>query len=81
MKILLVGNYIHIRQQSMQRFADLMRELLKPSKEFRNAHRGQTCFILGNGLSLLERMILDLWFSTEGFSSWKAIADRYRLGR
>jgi hypothetical protein len=28
MKILLLGNYLHSRQQSMQRFADLMRELL-----------------------------------------------------
>lgn len=27
-----------------------------------------------------ERMILDLWLSTEGFRSWKAIADRYRYG-
>ncbi len=28
MKILLVGNYRYSHQQSMQRFADLMRELL-----------------------------------------------------
>lgn len=27
-----------------------------------------------------RRMLPDLWFATEGFRSWQAIADRYRDG-
>lgn len=66
MKILLLGNYIHSRQQSMQRFADLMRELLtaaghevrllKPEPLLGNLKPGETG--LGKWLGYLDRYIL-----------------------
>ena len=66
MKILLVGNYIHSRQQSMQRFADLMRELLtaaghevrllKPKPLLGNLKPGEAG--LGKWLGYVDRYIL-----------------------
>ena len=69
MKILLIGNYIHSRQQSMQRFADLMCELLtaaghevrllKPEPLLGNLKPGEVG--LGKLLGYLDRFVLFRW--------------------
>jgi glycosyltransferase involved in cell wall biosynthesis len=69
MKILLIGNYTHSQQQSMQRFADLMRELLtaaghevrllKPEPLLGNLKPGEVG--LGKWLGYIDRFILFRW--------------------
>jgi len=69
MKILLIGNYIHSGQQSMQRFADLMCELLtaaghevrllKPDSLLGDLKPGETG--LGKWLGYLDRFVLFRW--------------------
>jgi len=66
MKVLLVGNYLHNHQQSMQRFAELMRELLtaaghevrllKPEPLLGNLKPGEAG--LGKWLGYVDRFIL-----------------------
>ena len=68
MKILLLGNYIHSRQQSMQRFADLMRELLTAA---------------GHEVRLLkpEPLLGKLKPGEAGLGKWLGYVDRYILFR
>jgi glycosyltransferase involved in cell wall biosynthesis len=66
MKILLIGNYVHNRQQSMQRFAELMQELLRtaghevrllrPAPFFGKLQPGETG--LGKWLGYIDRFVL-----------------------
>jgi len=66
LKILLIGNYLHSHQQSMQRFADLLRELLtaaghevrllKPGPLLGNLKPGEAG--LGKWLGYVDRFIL-----------------------
>lgn len=66
MKILLIGNYIHNRQQSMLRFANLMKELLiEAGHEVRLIHPPP---LLGN-----------LKPGETGFGKWLGYFDRYLL--
>ena len=68
MKILLVGNYLHSHQQSMQRFADLMRELLTAA---------------GHEVRLLkpEPLLGNLKPSEAGLGKWLGYVDRFILFR
>ena len=68
MKILLIGNYIHNHQQSMQRFAELMRELLMAA---------------GHEVRLLkpEPLLGNLKPSEVGLGKWLGYIDRYILFR
>lgn len=69
MKILLIGNYIHSHQQSMQRFADLMHtlltaaghevRLLKPEPLLGKLKPGEVG--LGKWLGYIDRFILFRW--------------------
>lgn len=66
MKILLIGNYVHNRQQSMERFAELMRDLLRkaghevrllrPASFFGDLKPGETG--LGKWLGYIDRFVL-----------------------
>ena len=68
MKVLLLGNYVHSRQQSMQRFADLMRELLTAA---------------GHEVRLLkpEPLLGNLKPGETGLGKWLGYVDRYLLFR
>jgi glycosyltransferase involved in cell wall biosynthesis len=68
MKILLVGNYIHSHQQSMQRFAELMRELLTAA---------------GHEVRLLkpEPLLGKLKPGEAGLGKWLGYVDRFILFR
>lgn len=68
MKILLVGNYIHARQQSMQRYADLLHDLLTAE---------------GHAVRLLkpEPWLGDFKPSEVGLGKWLGYVDRFVVFR
>jgi glycosyltransferase involved in cell wall biosynthesis len=68
MKILLIGNYLHNKQQSMQRFAELMRDLLVGAGN--DAWLVQPPAILGKVLP-----------AAEGIGKWLGYIDRFVLFR
>ena len=70
MKILLIGNYIHSRQQSMQRYADLLHDLLtteghevrllKPAPWLGNFKPSEVG--LGKWLGYVDRFVVFRWY-------------------